>query len=73
MSWIDFCNGFMQAAHDVGAIAGEVCVPKGITRTDLVKLFEREATTLLQAGGLSSKARGINLARAILSAGFPCR
>jgi len=49
MSWVDFCNGFVQAVHDHASITGNVCSPTGLSRTELVELYEREARRLIEA------------------------
>ena len=45
-SWIEFCNGYMQATQDFGAASGVVCVTPGTTRTDLSVLYEHQAAVL---------------------------
>ena len=38
-NWVDFCNGLMQAYSDFAIMSGAACIPVGVTRTQLVKLF----------------------------------
>lgn len=70
--WVEFCNGFFQAAHDAGAIAGDVCAPPGTTRIDLVEAYERIAPGILAAQPDVTDMSGFRLAVAILAETFPC-
>ncbi|WP_420867511.1 Rap1a/Tai family immunity protein [Aliiroseovarius marinus] len=72
MHWIDFCNGFFQAAHDAATIQGYVCTPLGVTRTNLVELFETEVTKLISIDSSISEASGLATAISILTDAFPC-
>ena len=68
--WVDFCNGLMQGYADYAALVGEACFPTGITRTDLVQLFE-ENVRLTQAWRQDNAA--ILAATEIFSKQFPCK
>ena len=70
--WIDFCNGFFQAAHDAAAIAGQVCTSDGTSRTRMVELFEAEAARLIASDASIAELPGISLAMTILARSFPC-
>lgn len=72
MNWIDFCNGFMQATHDLASADGNACVPDGTSRTSLVKLFEREATRTIAANPEAGELPGVSIAIKILEANYPC-
>lgn len=39
MDWVNFCNGLIQGYADAAIFIGEVCIPEGTTRTDLVGMF----------------------------------
>ena len=72
IEWVNFCNGFFQAAHDAAANAGRVCVPSGVSRADLATLYQIEATKLIandrSVGGIS----GVSLSAIIFEQNFPC-
>ncbi len=70
--WTDFCNGFFQAAHDYGALHGEICAPADVTRADLVDLYARYAPTLLQDTPDVARATGLVVAVSIIAAEYPC-
>lgn len=70
--WVDFCNGFFQAAHDYGALHGEICAPADVTRSDLVDLYARYAPTLLQDTPDVARATGLVVAVSIIAAEYPC-
>ncbi|MGM0585710.1 MAG: Rap1a/Tai family immunity protein [Pseudomonadota bacterium] len=71
-SWISFCNGFFQAAHDLGTLNGDVCAPSDTTRTRLARIYQSDAQRLFSSeSGLSSEA-AISVATAIFANRFPC-
>lgn len=72
MHWVDFCNGFFQAAHDSATVDEQVCTPDGVSRTELVRLFEVEAKRLIHANSSIAQRDGISIATAILAGAFPC-
>lgn len=73
MHWIDFCNGFFQAANDQAAVASRACVPPGTSRTALVELYELQAGALLEAEPGLADMPGVALAIEILAAAYPCQ
>lgn len=72
MNWIDFCNGLMQAAHDLGVIEGRLCAPTGTTRTELVQTFEPLAKLTIERNPDAANGLGLTFAAALLSAAYPC-
>ena len=70
--WIDFCNGFFQAVHDLGVGAGAICAPAGVTRTELVELYERSAGTLLREEPSLGDQPAVAVASAVLAQAMPC-
>ena len=73
MHWVDFCNGFFQAAHDSGAVDGKVCTPAGVTRTQLVELYEQRALRLFQINPVIGDAPGVEVVRRLLAKEYPCK
>ncbi len=72
MHWIDFCNGFFQAVHDQQGSFGKVCAPAGITRTNLVEIYEKKATVLISNDATEGEKLAVNIAAKILIESFPC-
>jgi hypothetical protein len=72
MNWVDFCNGFMQAASDVAVLNNTACVPPGTTRTKLAETFELYATQLFLAQPELGKEAGLSIASSIISVAYPC-
>lgn len=68
MNWINFCNGFVQAAHDYGAAMGLVCTPPGVARSDLVEVFENAASTVTELGSETA----VSVAIAAFARAYPC-
>jgi hypothetical protein len=66
MDWINFCNGFIQAAADYSTIAGRACIPEGISRNLMVKLFTTDGLNY------SSHDSALTTAVQIISNNFPC-
>ena len=71
--WVDFCNGFFQAVHDSASAAGLVCTPSGLTRTDLVELYEREAPRVFASAPVARTQTGALIAAEILRRAYPCQ
>ena len=71
--WVDFCNGFFQAVHDSASAAGLVCTPSGLTRTDLVELYEREAPRVFASAPVAQTQPGALIAAEILRRVYPCQ
>lgn len=44
--WVDFCNGYFQAASDLIVTGQRACIPDGTSRTALVELYESKAPGL---------------------------
>jgi Rap1a immunity proteins len=72
MHWVDFCNGYFQAANDQAAIQHLACVKQGTTRTELVELFETRVGVLIQQRPALADEFGMSVAIAILSEAYPC-
>lgn len=70
--WIDFCNGFFQAVHDLGADAGTLCTSAGVTRTKLVQLYEARAGALLREKPSLADQPAVAVASALLPQAMPC-
>ena len=71
--WVNFCNGFFQAAYDSAAISGTVCAAPGTTRTELVEMYTKIAPTKLRANpGLGQKP-ALLLAVQIMKEKMPCK
>lgn len=69
MSWVEFCNGYIQAVVDNLREGDKVCLPSGATRTDLVTVAEKEITG-------SKRLRAMNAHDAVFSVlklYYPCR
>ena len=73
MHWVDFCNGFFQAVHDSASAAGLVCTPSGLTRTNLVELYEREAPRIFSDTPLARNEPGALIGAEILRRAYPCQ
>ena len=68
-SWVNFCNGYIQAVIDSVREDDRVCLPTGTTRTDVVTITEKEITA-------SSQLRAMNAhdaVRSVLGRFYPCR
>jgi hypothetical protein len=72
MNWVNFCNGFIQAANDQAVSSGIACTPAGTPRTVLVKEFEATASIVLALQPEMAEVAGIELASAIIGRAFPC-
>ncbi|WP_434054900.1 Rap1a/Tai family immunity protein [Roseibium sp.] len=53
-SWISFCNGYVQATVDSLSVGDGVCIPNGVTRTDLVTAVERTISASIQLKSINS-------------------
>jgi len=71
-NWVDFCNGFFQAAHDYGALLGEICAPADATRSDMVAIYTRYAPQFLDETPGVAEASGLVVAVSIIAAEYPC-
>ena len=72
MNWIDFCNGYFQAAHDFGVLQGTVCTKVSVTRTNLVESFEQIAPAVFSEDASARSGPALPVAVGILSAAYPC-
>jgi len=70
--WISFCNGYLQAAHDLGAKQGLICAPIGTTRTDLSNVYDRAAIEIRKNPTMKREA-GFQVALALFSTAYPCK
>ncbi|MGD9671290.1 MAG: hypothetical protein AB7U75_19950 [Hyphomicrobiaceae bacterium] len=73
MHWVDFCNGFFQAVHDFGVETGKVCTPAGVTRTNLVSLYEQRAALLIAREAAVGGRTGFAVAFAVIEDAYPCK
>lgn len=73
MSWVDFCNGLVQGVHDHASINGIVCSPIGLTRTELVELYEREARRLIEGDRSIGNKPAISVGAVFFSNVYPCQ
>lgn len=73
MHWVDFCNGFFQAVHDQQSSFGKLCAPLGITRTNLVELYEQKATELMNKSPDEGERTAVDIAARVLIDAFPCK
>ena len=67
-SWVNFCNGYIQAVVDSIKVNDEVCLPNGTTRSALITISEREISN-------STTLRAMNARDAVLSvlrSRYPC-
>lgn len=72
MNWVDFCNGFFQAVHDQQSELGKMCAPDGITRTNLVEIYEDKAKSAIATSPSLGEQAAVVIAGQILSTAFPC-
>jgi hypothetical protein len=72
MDWINFCNGFIQAAADSATLSGLACIPAETTRTEIVQLFEFHGSRTMVANPGIGDQSGLDVTIAIISALFPC-
>ena len=73
MHWVDFCNGFFQAVHDHASINGIACTPTGVTRTDLVELYQREVLRLIETDPSVANRVAVSVGTVILGKAYPCQ
>jgi hypothetical protein len=66
-NWIGFCNGYLQAAHDVAGGEG-ICAPKGVTRND----FFDKVIPILQQSRELQKMDAVVAVVGILRRVYPC-
>jgi len=74
-SWISFCHGYVQAAHDVSFASGShvpICVPAGTSRSHLADLFARRALAALTVEPSIGDLSGVAFAHAIFADAYPC-
>ncbi|MBF9048991.1 hypothetical protein GTA62_03890 [Roseobacter sp. HKCCD9010] len=72
IDWVNFCNGFMQAAHDQAVGLGLICVPSGTTRLELVETFDVLASRLIALEPTLGEEAGMDVAIIVLSDAYPC-
>lgn len=72
MHWVDFCNGYVQALHDIGTELGEVCTTPNVTRTRLVELLTEEGAVLIVKDPSIGSHSGVVVGLGIISGAFPC-
>ena len=72
MSWVDFCNGYMQAVYDFGSYKNTGCVKEGVTRTYLTTLFENRAKRIINSDINKGTANGFEIALYIFENELPC-
>ena len=68
-SWINFCNGYIQAVVDSIREDDRVCLPNGTSRTDLVTITEKEITASSQLQAMNAH----DAVRSVLRRFYPCR
>ncbi len=73
MDWISFCNGYFQAAHDLGVLQGRICTDESITRTNLVEAYEQIAPTVFADDPSAKSGPALPVVVGVLSAKFPCQ
>jgi len=66
MDWINFCNGFIQAAADFSTVTRMACIPQGTTRTLMVKLFTTDGANF------SMEKSAVEIALQVIHDNFPC-
>jgi hypothetical protein len=71
-AWIDFCNGYMQAANDIGAELSLICIPLDTSRATLTAQFQAFAAEAIETQPQLAEASAINVVVASLNAMFPC-
>ena len=69
-NWVSFCNGLMQGYADYVMLAGLACLPQGVTRTELVKLFT--ADQILDTKAYKNNDAALAAASEIFAAAYPC-
>jgi hypothetical protein len=72
MSWVDFCNGYFQAAVDLAARQGLACVPEGTTRTEVVTISMDVLSKLSDGSPKSEEVGGLEAAVFVLRELYPC-
>ena len=73
MHWVDFCNGFAQAAHDLAVVSRMACVPPGTSRTTLTTVFTAAAANVVEEKPEAGDAAGLIVFATIIQNTFPCR
>ena len=71
-AWMDFCNGYMQSANDIGSELELVCVPADTSRMAMNELFRAFAADAIASQPEMADAAAINVVVASLNAAFPC-
>ena len=71
-AWVDFCNGYMQAANDLATLTQTACVPDGTTRAVLAEVFQLGAEEVLSAAPELVDDPAIDVATYVLGQVFPC-
>ena len=74
-SWISFCHGYVQAAHDASYASGRhvpICVPPGTSRSHLADLFARQAFAAITVEPSIGDVLGVAFAHAIFADAYPC-
>lgn len=47
MSWIGFCDGYVQAVVELANATGRLCIPNGVTRNELAMMIARMRPNLV--------------------------
>jgi len=71
-AWIDFCNGYMQAASDLAVLTETACVPSGTTRAVLAGVFQTGAEEVLSTAPALVDEPAIDVATYVLGQAYPC-
>ena len=71
-AWVDFCNGYMQAANDLAVLTETACVPVGTTRSELAEVYQLRAGEVLSAAPELVDDPAIDVATYVLGQVFPC-
>lgn len=71
-AWVDFCNGYMQAANDIGAELSLVCIPPSTSRSAMTEQFQTFAASMIESQPQLADAAAINVVVASLNAVYPC-
>ena len=66
MSWVDFCNGYVQAIIDANR---DICPPKGTTRTQIVEAVQSS----IQSQPALKNLNAAVAAHAALKSIYPCQ
>ena len=68
-NWVDFCNGLMQAYSDFAIMSGAACIPVGVTRTQLVKLFTGMTNTAAYKEDQAALVAAVEVFKLV----YPCK